>query len=191
MAKKTKKEVFQDPSDDEGEKTPTPAPEVAPEAVEEVKPIKKVRKKRVLTEEQKEKLKANLAKGRATSLANRQRKAKLKEIEKLETVTAQDKKIKAHIEQKEKKARSNDNYEAEIAELKRQLAAKPKTMPKIEEEEPVVNKVVKRKPKAKVSEPPAPVAIEPAPASEPPAPRKKRRACGVAGLGLLRHMNNI
>jgi myosin heavy subunit len=188
MPKKSKAEVFQDPSDDEGEKTPTPAPVPV---VEEVKPIKKVRKKRVLTEEQKEKLKANLAKGRATSLANRQRKAKLKEIEKLEKVTEQDKKIKKHIEEKEKKARTNDNYEAEIAELKRQLAAKPKTMPKIEEEEPVVNKVVKRKPKAKVSEPPAPVAIEPAPASEPPAPRKKRRACGVAGLGLLRHMNSF
>jgi len=189
MPKKSKAEVFQDPSDDEGEKTPTPAPVPV---VEEVKPIKKVRKKRVLTEEQKEKLKANLAKGRATSLANRQRKAKLKEIEKLEKVTEQDKKIKKHIEEKEKKSRSNDNYEKEIAELKRQLAAKPKTMPKIEEEEEsVVNKVVKRKPKAKVSEPPAPVAIEPAPASEPPAPRKKRRACGVAGLGLLRHMNNI
>ena len=186
MAKKSKKEVFQDPSDDEGEKTPTPAPEVAPEAVEEVKPIKKVRKKRVLTEEQKEKLKANLAKGRATSLANRQRKAKLKEIEKLEKVTEQDKKIKKHIEEKEKKARTNDNYEAEIAELKRQLAAKPKTMPKIEEEEPVVNKVVKKK----ASEPPV-QKIESAPAPVAPVQRKKRRACGVAGLGLLRHMNNI
>ena len=195
MVKKTKKEVFQDPSDDEGETTPTPTPEVVEEVAEVAPVVKKARKKRVMTEEQKEKLKANLAKGRATSLANRQRKAKLKEIEKLETVTAQDKKIKKHIEEKEKKARSNDNYEEEIAELKRQLAEKPKTMPKIEEEEePVVNKVVKKKKKKEVSfasEPPAPVAIEPAPASLAPVPRKKRRACGVAGLGLLRHMNNF
>jgi hypothetical protein len=146
-----------------------------------------------MTEEQKEKLKANLAKGRATSLANRQRKAKLKEIEKLETVTEQDKKIKKHIEEKEKKSRSNDNYEKEIAELKRQLAAKPMETIVEEEEEPV-NKVVNKKPKAKVSEPPAPVAIEPAPvapAPVAPAQRKKRRVCGVTGLGLLRHMNSF
>jgi hypothetical protein len=185
MVKKTKKEVFENASDDEGETTPTPTPEVAEPVV------KKTRKKRVMTEEQKEKLKANLAKGRATSLANRQRKAKLKEIEKLETVTEQDKKIKKHIEEKEKKSRSNDNYESEIAELKRQLAEKPmETIVEEEEEpEPVVNKVVKKKPKAKVSEPPAPVAIEPAPVA--PAQRKKRRVCGVTGLGLLRHMNSF
>ena len=197
MVKKTKKEVFQDPSDDEGEITPTPTPEVVEEVGEVAPVVKKTRKKRVMTPEAKAKLVANLAKGRATSLANRQRRAKLKEIEKLETVTAQDKKIKAHIEQKEKKARSNDNYESEIAELKRQLAAKPKIMKKIEEEEepepePVVNKVVNKKKKKEVSfasEPPAPVAIEPAPLA--PVPKKKRRACGVAGLGLLRHMNSF
>ena len=189
MVKKTKKEVFEEPSDDEGEKTPTPTPVPEAEdspAVEEIAPVvKKARKKRVMTEEQKAKLVANLAKGRATSLANRQRKAKLKEIEKMETVTAQDKKIKKHIEEKEKKSRSNDNYESEIAELKRKLAEKPKIMPKIEEEpEPVVNKVVKKK----AIDPPTPPVqkIESAPAQ-----RKKRRACGVQGLGLLRHMNSF
>ena len=184
MVKKTKKEVFEEPSDDERVKTPTPVEETPEEvAVEEVKPVvKKTRKKRVMTPEAKAKLVANLAKGRATSLANRQRKAKLKEIEKLETVTAQDKKIKAHIEEKEKKSRTNDNYEAEIAELKKKLAEKPKVMEKIEEEvEPVVNKVVKKTPPAQK--------IEPAP--KIPVARKKRRACGVTGLGLLRHMNNL
>ena len=190
MVKKTKKEVFENASDDEGETTPTPTPVPEAEdspAVEEIAPVvKKARKKRVMTEEQKAKLVANLAKGRATSLANRQRKAKLKEIEKLETVTAQDKKIKKHIEEKEKKSRSNDNYESEIAELKRKLAEKPKIMEKIEEEpEPVVNKVVKKK----ASEPPV-QKIESAPVA-PPAQRKKRRACGVQGLGLLRHMNSF
>ena len=84
MVKKTKKEVFEEPSDDERVKTPTPLEEtpeeVAVEEVEEVKPVvKKARKKRVMTPEAKAKLVANLAKGRATSLANRQRKAKLKE----------------------------------------------------------------------------------------------------------------
>ena len=191
MVKKTKKEVFENASDDEGETTPTPTPVPEAEdspAVAEVAPVvKKARKKRVMTEEQKAKLVANLAKGRATSLANRQRKAKLKEIEKLETVTAQDKKIKKHIEEKEKKSRSNDNYESEIAELKRKLAEKPKIMEKIEEEpEPVVNKVVKKK----ASEPPV-QKIESAPAPVAPAQRKKRRACGVQGLGLLRHMNSF
>ena len=100
----------------------------------------------------------------------------------METVTAQDKKIKAHIEEKEKKSRTNDNYEAEIAELKKKLAEKPKVMEKIEEEvEPVVNKVVKKTPPAQK--------IEPAP--KIPVARKKRRACGVTGLGLLRHFNNL
>ena len=191
MPKKSKAEVFEAPSDDEGETTPTPTP--VPEAedspVEPEKPVKKARKKRVMTPEAKAKLVANLAKGRATSLANRQRKAKLKEIEKMETVSAQDKKIKAHIEEKEKKSRSNDNYEKEIAELKRQLAEKPKTMEKIEEEEePVVNKVVnKKKKEVSFATPTPPVQkIESAPAQ-----RKKRRACGVQGLGLLRHMNSF
>jgi hypothetical protein len=53
-------------------------------AEEPVAPIKKERKKRVLTEEQKERLRENLKRGRETSLANRQRKKKLKEIEKAE-----------------------------------------------------------------------------------------------------------
>ena len=48
-----------------------PEPE---EVIEKPKKEKKERKKRVLTEAQKEQLKANLAKGRATSLANRQKK---------------------------------------------------------------------------------------------------------------------
>ena len=50
-----------------------------------------------------------------------------------------------------------------------------------EEEEPVVNKVVKKTPPAQK--------IEPAP--KIPVARKKRRACGVTGLGLLRHFNNL
>ena len=55
------------------------------------KPAKKVKK--VMSDEQKERLKAQLAKGRATALANRQKKALVKKIDKEDDVKIQDEKI--------------------------------------------------------------------------------------------------
>ena len=51
------------------------------------------KKKRVLTAEQKEKLKENLKKGRETALANRQKRALIKKIDNEEVEKAKDEKI--------------------------------------------------------------------------------------------------
>ena len=60
----------------------------------ETKPAKK---KRVLTDEQREKLKENLKKGRETALLNRQKKALVKKIDKEDDVKVQDAKIAKKI----------------------------------------------------------------------------------------------
>ena len=60
----------------------------------ETKPAKK---KRVLTDEQREKLKENLKKGRETALKNRQKKALVKKIDKEDDVKVQDAKIAKKI----------------------------------------------------------------------------------------------
>ena len=49
--------------------------------------------KKVMSDEQKERLKMQLAKGRATALANRQKKALVKKLDKEDDVKAQDEKI--------------------------------------------------------------------------------------------------
>ena len=48
------------------------------EAVAVAKPEKKKKAKRVISDAERERLRANLAKGRATSLANRKKKAQLR-----------------------------------------------------------------------------------------------------------------
>ena len=108
---------------------PEPEPEPEPEEViEKPKKEKKPRKKRVLTEAQKEQLKANLAKGRATSLANRQKKKKLKDIAKEEKTIEEDTKIFENLKKKltgKQLAEENEKLNAELAELKA-TKAKPK-----------------------------------------------------------------
>ena len=99
---------------------PTPEPaETAP---------KKIKKKRVITDAERERLRANLAKGRATSLANRRKKMQLKKIA-LETKTAEeDEKIFQSYKKKrsgKELAEENDSLRQQLAELKA-AAAKPK-----------------------------------------------------------------
>jgi hypothetical protein len=70
------------------------------EVVEEVAPppkTKPVRKKRVLTEEERERLRENLKKGRETALRNRQKRALANKIEREEMEKQRDQKIAKHI----------------------------------------------------------------------------------------------
>lgn len=102
---------------------PTPEPaETAP---------KKIKKKRVITDAERERLRANLAKGRATSLAKRRKKAQLKKIA-LEAKTAEeDEKIFQSYKKKrsgKELAEENDSLRQQLAELK--AAAKPKEVVK-------------------------------------------------------------
>lgn len=107
------KELFETPESPKDEHSiPVPEP------VTETK-AKKPRKKRVMTEEQREAMKANLAKGRATALANRQRKAQVKKIKKQTEVDEQEKLIVEHA----KKKQSNKNANEELEKLRAELAA--------------------------------------------------------------------
>jgi uncharacterized phage infection (PIP) family protein YhgE len=93
------------------------AEEKQTEPVAEVVAPKKTKKKRVLTDEEKERLKANLAKGRATSLANRRKKAQLKKIALEEKAAEEDEKIFQAYKKKRKPA----ELEEENSKLKKQL----------------------------------------------------------------------
>lgn len=130
---------------------------------------KKVKKKRVLTPEQKERLLENLKRGRETSLAKRKKKAQLRKIEKEEASYQEDEKIFQALKKKQRPK----ELETENAKLKEELAALKLSMSKPKEEkkapqkliqvtetpkliETHENKVVKKVEKPK-SPPPAPV----------------------------------
>jgi hypothetical protein len=100
---KKKEEIFENPSEDE-----LPAAELKDEPSK--LPAKKPRKKRVLTDAQKAKAIENLKKGRLTAQKNRERKKKLKEIEKEEKRKAEDKKIE-EFEEKKKTKEEKGNHE--------------------------------------------------------------------------------
>jgi len=95
---------------------------------------KKVKKKRVITPEQKAKLLENLAKGRATSLAKRKKNAQLRKIKKEEIDQEEDEKIFQNLKRKRKPKELED----ENAQLKKQLADLKLSMSKPKEEKKVV-----------------------------------------------------
>ena len=84
------------------------------------KPVqeKKPRKKRVMTEEQKEKLREQLKKGRETAMKNRQKKALGRKIDKEEKEKELDKKIATKILGKNKHEDDIENLKLEIKELR-------------------------------------------------------------------------
>jgi hypothetical protein len=94
-------------------------PDVAP---------KKVKKKRVLTPESKQRLLDNLARGRATSLANRKKKAQLRKIEKEEAAYQEDERIFQALKKKQRPKELEDEnirLREELATLKSSMS-KPK-----------------------------------------------------------------
>jgi len=93
------------------------APPPVSEVVAKVVAIKKTKKKRVISDAEIERLKLNLAKGRATSLANRRKKAQLKKIALEEKSKDEDERIF----QAYKKKRKPKELEDENAKLKKQL----------------------------------------------------------------------
>ena len=105
-----KNEIFE-------EKVDTTASVIAEEIAAEPKPEKKKKAKRVISEAEKERLRANLAKGRATSLANRKKKAQLRKIKKEEDSKADDEKIFEALQKKLKPKQ----LEGENARLKEEL----------------------------------------------------------------------
>ena len=88
--------------------------------LEVVKPAKKPRKKRELTEEQKQKLREQLKKGRETALKNRQKKALVKKALKKEREEAEDKLIAEKVLNKKDNTHEEtfNLMKSEINELK-------------------------------------------------------------------------
>lgn len=151
------KEIFEGVSDDEEK------------VVEEVeKPVKKPAKKgrAPISEETRERLRAQLKKGRETSLANRQKKALVRKADKAEKDKVDNAKIAKHILDKD----VNANHADEIEKLKQELAElkKAKSTPAPAPKKP--------EPEVKVKPEPANVKVEvpkPAPVKQslPPAPK--------------------
>ena len=146
-----KEEIFEEPKEEleeidkkvkgrKGKKV-----KVVEEEIEEPKPIeKKVKAKKprkAVSPNTKARLLQNLAKGRATSLANRQRKAKLKAIEKSKKLKDEEEIILKDLQAKKESLRDKDDLKREIEELRKQLAQK--------KEEPVEEKVKPIKKKKK------------------------------------------
>jgi len=122
MGKKKQSELF--------EQTEEEMEEVEEEEVEEVEeveeapppPAKKPRKKRILTEAQKEKLRENLKKGREKSLETRRRNKQLKSMDKDKARDAKDAELYEHLKaKKEKVAREKKSAVSENEALKKRL----------------------------------------------------------------------
>ena len=80
--------------------------------------VKKEKKKRVMTEEQKEKLRENLKRGRETAMKNRQKKALGKKIDSEEKNKELDQKIAKKLLGKNKNEDEIDKLKLEIKEMK-------------------------------------------------------------------------
>ncbi len=135
----TKDEIFDElvpiPENEVVQEAPAPAPKEtddkadAQETVAEVVTVKKTKKKRVLTDAEKERLKANLAKGRATSLANRRKKAQLKKIALEEKSKEEDERIFQAYKKKmlpKELEEENSKLKKQLAELKLQMESSKK-----------------------------------------------------------------
>jgi len=123
-----KNEIVQEaPTPETDDKADAPPP--IAEVVAKVDAIKKTKKKRVLTDAEKERLKANLAKGRATSLANRRKKAQLKKIALEEKSKEEDERIFQAYKKKRKPKEledENDSLKKQLADLKLQFETSKK-----------------------------------------------------------------
>ena len=96
----------------------------------------KKKAKATMSDERKAKLLEQLARGRATSALNRQKKAKAKKIKKQDEITEQDEIIYKDIEKKKnKKSKREMELEAELNALKKKKTLSPITEQKEEQED--------------------------------------------------------
>ena len=195
MAKKKQSELFEQ-TEEEMEEV-----EEEEEEVEEVEapppPAKKPRKKRVLTEEQKEKLRENLKKGREKSLETRRRNKQLKSMDKDKAKDAKDAELYEHLKaKKEKVAREKKSAVSENESLKKRLdemeqrfsSLNSKTLSPIKEdetEEPSNRKIIEKVEKTQSA------SIEKSPKKDdlpsisvPPTPPKIHSSLLAGGLSL-------
>ena len=143
-------------------------------------PKKAPKKKREMTEEQKEKLREQLKRGRATALANRQKRMLIRKAEEKAEREAQDEKLAKALlgEQPQKeeikelkeqvkslKADKGEDHKEEIAELRKQIKMITELMKGFNDK---YAQAKSAEPKNEVVRPePAPVQKEPEPKPEP------------------------
>lgn len=143
-------------SADEAEEDTTPL--IQKEIEEPVVKVDKRRgkRKKPISEEQRQRLCDNLARGRAKALETRRKNAQLKKIEKEDKLNEKEEKLLNALNKKKDKSRDNDDLLKKIADLEKKLLEK------------------ESKPEPKVSKPlsqPKPAAAKPKPAAEAPAPK--------------------
>jgi len=171
MVKKKQSELFEDIKEEEvqEELKKEVSKELSPEEPDDNKSdltpevkIKKPRKKRVISEAQKEVLRNNLKRGRETALKNRQRKAQLNKIKKKKDLDDQEELILNDLQSRKQASKQRSELEQEITDLKNKLKSKVtvETNPKLE----ISNEKL---PEIKEEE------IEAYPESPPPAPKPK------------------
>ena len=153
--RKEKRVVVEEESADEAEEEPEPV-------VVKAKP-KKVKKP--ITEEHRQRLKDNLARGRATALANRQKNARRKKVEQDKYEEEVDNQLYEDLKRKKDRARDVDEYKKEIEQLKAKLN-KPVLVEESEEEEEIEYVKPKRKPKPKPKKKKKTIIVEESSSSE-------------------------
>ena len=149
-------------SADEAEAEDT-TPLIQKEIEEPIEKIDKRRgkRKKPISEEQRQRLCDNLARGRAKALETRRKNAQLKKIEKEEKLNEKEEKLLTALNKKKDKSRDNDDLLKKIADLEKRLSEK--------ESKPVSKSVSKPKPVAAPAA--APAAAKPKPAAAAPTPK--------------------
>jgi len=156
------------------------------EVSEKVKKEPKIKKKREMSEERKQKLREQLARGRKT-LADKRAKKK-SETKPAEPKIEKVEKVKTENIKMEVKNNDNDYLRNEITELKKLIleGRKPKEEkkidpPKIVEKVPVKEEVVK----------PEPVKTEPVKSAPIPIPQPVKKKRSLLGGGMVLNLNRF
>ena len=135
--------IFIEPVEAVKEETTIEKVEEAPKVSEEPKPKpdgRKGKSKRIPTQEQKDKLVANLAKGRAKSLETRRRNRELKKIEKETKLNGDEKLILESLQKKKNKSKDSNELLDKISELQKKLDEKEKVSIEVKEKPKVLKK---------------------------------------------------
>ena len=117
----------------------------------------KIKKKRILTPEAKQRLLDNLARGRATSLAKRKKNAQLRKIAKEEQNQAEDDRIFQALKKKQRPKELED----ENIRLREELAALKSSMSKPKEQKEASQKLIQVKSKPTIIEDENKVVVKP------------------------------
>ena len=167
-------------SADESEEDTTPL--IQKEIEEPVVKIDKRRgkRKKPISEEQRQRLCDNLARGRAKALETRRKNAQLKKIEKEDKINEKEEKLLIALNKKKNKSRDNDDLLKKIADLEKRLLDKESVPPP----QPKVSKPLSQ-PKASAAKP------KPAADPTPKAPPAEKVQVELSKKELMKLMRSV